>query len=355
MIPEQRLGHRASLFGSNGGTNGSRRSARQGLYTGAVIGLPSVAAVVPAFNRARVVLEALDSIAAQTLPPTKLIVVDDGSTDDTADRIERWLGAGQLPFDARLIRQANAGPSAARNRAAAEANGCDLLAFLDSDDLWPADYLSRMVEAMAASPPAAAASSDLRKAHQPQGRGQTISMSYLKGQATASLFRHGASLPSATVVRADAFHRIGGFEPRYDPSEDFYLCACLSLHGPWLHVPGAPVVRRLFAGDAPGRARQLTEFDDPASGLSKLCMLRWFIHADGGSAVLPRPVRQKRLARDWYRLGRSFARSDQPAKAIKCFKAALRRDPWLLRAHRRRIMARMQMLWGKPAAFGYAR
>jgi len=276
-----------------------------------VTGLPSVAAVVPVFNRRRVVLEALDSIAAQTRPATKLIVVDDGSTDDTAERIEGWLGAGQLPFDAKLIRQSNAGPSAARNRGADEADRCDLLAFLDSDDLWPTDYLARMVDAMAGAPSAVAASSDLRKAHQPRGRGRTIKMSYLKGRATVGLFRHGASLPSATVVRAAAFRRVGGFEPGYRISEDFYLCIRLSLHGPWLHVPGAPVVRRLFAGSALIGQRQLTEFDEPASYAMNLRMLQRFIYADGGAAVLPRKVRQRRIAHDWCRLGRSFSRRDR--------------------------------------------
>ena len=56
---------------------------------------PTIAAIVPVYNRPGVVLEALDSIAWQSVPPTKLIVVDDGSTDDTAERVARWLGARQ--------------------------------------------------------------------------------------------------------------------------------------------------------------------------------------------------------------------------------------------------------------------
>ena len=135
------MGHCGAFAETKGGAARCRHGSTRWMYTEVVTVSPLVAVVVPVFNRCRVVLEALDSIAAQTRPPTKLIVVDDGSTDDTVEHIERWLSSRQLPFESRLIRQSNAGPSAARNRGAAEADECDLLAFLDSDDLWPTDEI----------------------------------------------------------------------------------------------------------------------------------------------------------------------------------------------------------------------
>src|SRR5438128_2574950 len=109
---------------------------------------PPVAAIIPVLNRPRAILDALHSVAAQQLPPARLIVVDDGSTDQTPDVVQSWIDDTAPAFECRLIRQPNRGVAAARNRAAAEAGDCEFLAWLDSDDLWPADYLQRMIAAL---------------------------------------------------------------------------------------------------------------------------------------------------------------------------------------------------------------
>src|SRR5690349_18098469 len=103
----------------------------------------NVAVVVPVHNRPTVVLDALDSVARQSLPPQKLLIVDDGSTDTTAASVTRWLCDKSLPFEARLLRQSNQGVSTARNAGLALAVGCGAVAFLDSDDIWPDDFLQR--------------------------------------------------------------------------------------------------------------------------------------------------------------------------------------------------------------------
>src|ERR1039457_5279759 len=90
---------------------------------------PTASAVIPTYNRARFVGEAIDSILAQTRPVDEIIVVDDGSTDDTIERLKKYAPA------IRCVSQQNRGPSAARNRGIKEAH-CDFVAFLDSDDLW---------------------------------------------------------------------------------------------------------------------------------------------------------------------------------------------------------------------------
>ena len=303
------------------------------------MGPPCVAAIVPVFNRPRAVLEALSSIGAQIRRPDAVIVVDDGSTDDTARQVEQWLSSHRERLHGRLVRQSNQGVSAARNRGVAAASQCQLLAFLDSDDLWPRDYLARMTEALVATPAAVAATSDLRQEDHRNGHHRLIGMSRLSGHATASLFHKGPSLPSATVVRADAFHRIGGFETRYHVFEDFYLCLRLSMEGTWVYVPGAPAVRRSFLGPDVGGQDQLSAtFEEPRSYLGQMRMLYRFIHADGGRAAVPRQIRKWRIAYDWYRLGRWYVHAGQPARGVKCFRFALRHNPWLLRAYRRRAL-----------------
>jgi glycosyltransferase involved in cell wall biosynthesis len=91
--------------------------------------MSTVSVVVPTFNGARLLAEAVQAILSQTVPPLEVLVVDDGSTDDTAAICAR------LPAPVRYIQQSNAGVSAARNRGIAEARG-DWVAFADGDDVW---------------------------------------------------------------------------------------------------------------------------------------------------------------------------------------------------------------------------
>jgi glycosyltransferase involved in cell wall biosynthesis len=91
-----------------------------------------VSVVVPTFNRARVLRRAVDSVLEQTHPEVEVLVVDDGSTDDTARRVAEWYGSEPR---VRYLFQENAGVSAARNHGLVAARG-NFLALLDSDDYW---------------------------------------------------------------------------------------------------------------------------------------------------------------------------------------------------------------------------
>jgi glycosyltransferase involved in cell wall biosynthesis len=93
----------------------------------------NVSAVIPAFNRRNYLPRAIDSALAQTVPVDEIIVVDDGSTDGTAELVESRYGSR-----VRVVRQANTGVAGARHRGIQEARG-EWIAFLDSDDEWLAD------------------------------------------------------------------------------------------------------------------------------------------------------------------------------------------------------------------------
>jgi len=93
--------------------------------------IPNISVIIPTYNRADLIPEALDSVFAQTYHDFEIIVVDDGSTDNTAEILRPLAEQGRLKY----IRQNNQGASAARNRGIAEARG-NFIAFLDSDDLF---------------------------------------------------------------------------------------------------------------------------------------------------------------------------------------------------------------------------
>lgn len=102
---------------------------------------PTVSVVIPCYNGAKFLRETLDSVLAQTYPVLEVLVIDDGSTDDSAAIAESYGS----PI--RVIRQPNQGESVARNRGIDEAKG-DWIAFLDADDLWNPNKIFKQIYAI---------------------------------------------------------------------------------------------------------------------------------------------------------------------------------------------------------------
>lgn len=99
---------------------------------------PLISVILPVYNRANWVARAIDSVLSQTYQNIELLVIDDGSTDDTPQVLESY--GSRL----RVLKQAHAGAEAARNLGLENARG-EFIAFIDSDDLWYADRLSRQL------------------------------------------------------------------------------------------------------------------------------------------------------------------------------------------------------------------
>lgn len=104
-------------------------------------GKPAFSVVIPAYNRELTVLRAIKSALAQSYQPDEILVVDDGSSDNTSEVVAKFGGI------VRVIRQDNGGAPVARNTGVREA-GCEWIAFLDSDDYWMPDHLARMADAI---------------------------------------------------------------------------------------------------------------------------------------------------------------------------------------------------------------
>ena len=204
-------------------------NARGRGVTGAPPRPPSVSVVIPAYNAAAHIGEALASVFAQTYADFEVIVVNDGSPD--TPELERALApyAGSILY----LEQPNLGPSAARNAGVARARG-EYVAFLDGDDAWEPEYLAEQMKALGADP-----SLDLIYADALLfGEGVPAGLTFMRaapsrGAATfESLLRSECSvITSCVVARKGSLVRAGLFDPRFFRSEDFDLWVRLAHAG----------------------------------------------------------------------------------------------------------------------------
>jgi glycosyltransferase involved in cell wall biosynthesis len=292
--------------------------------------MPAVAVVVPFFNRRNSLPATLDSVQSQTLLPRRAILVDDGSTDRGADVARVWIDAVSDRIDGRLIRQPNRGVAAARNQGLALAVDCDYVAFLDSDDVWPPDFLERTHAALSADSDAVAASAD-RQFTYSDGRSSTEDCSSLAANSCLWMLRCGAGIMSSTLLRRSSIDRYHGFDCQLMTGEDAALLLRISLDGPWLHVRGQPVAFRhgLPPGDEGNKSEKYRDnfltwariFDD------------FFVRGPGRRFLTDRQIRRQ-LAVRWLRAGEQQSRLGAPAIALSCFRKARRWNPWRAKYYR---------------------
>jgi glycosyltransferase involved in cell wall biosynthesis len=191
---------------------------------------------VPVFNGRRFLLEAVRSVAAQTLAPCELILVDDGSTDGSLEILE---GLAPTEFPIRVLRQANAGQSAARNAAARQAEG-DYLAFLDQDDTWYPRHLADLTAPLEANPAAGWAYCDFDEMDLDghlvtRAFLRTLNLPHPKRTIYDCVAGDLMVLPSASVLRRTAFEQAGGFDEALCGYEDDDLFVRVFRLG-WEHV-----------------------------------------------------------------------------------------------------------------------
>jgi len=188
----------------------------------------NISVVIPSYNSAAYLADAIDSALNQTLAPLEVIVVNDGSTDETAQLLERYRGR------INPISQENRGLSAARNRGIAAAQG-DLIAFLDADDIWLPEKMEKQLGCLEEHPQAALVHSQLyywdtqtgeRTIQRHRGRHEYTGRCYHR------LFFQNGVIPSTMIVRRECLAKVGGFdeEIRRPTCQDYDLCLRIARH-----------------------------------------------------------------------------------------------------------------------------
>ncbi len=162
-----------------------------------------VSVIIPCHNACDYIGATINSVLAQTLPPAEIIVIDDGSTDDSREVVRRFDGR------VRLLTKANGGPASARNLGIASSTG-DYIAFLDSDDLWMSDKLARQVAFMASHPEVGLLFSEAWMFRETDGEKVISRKIGFTGDPTFRQLLHGDFIPNSTVLlRRECVERVG--------------------------------------------------------------------------------------------------------------------------------------------------
>jgi glycosyltransferase involved in cell wall biosynthesis len=214
---------------------------------------PLVSAIIATYNRGYIVCEAIDSIINQTYKETEIIVVDDGSTDDTQDKLRHYGSR------IRVVSQHNSGPAAAWNAGIRAAHG-DIICFLGSDDVYLPNFVERHVSALEKAGPSVPCSLGNAVTRWADGK-QTSSfeLAALRPPLDEGLWVNALDVfltrfvmcGQMLAIRREVFDRIGLFDVTLRYLEDYDIALRLSLEGPWAFI-SEPVVlfRQSTTGDS---------------------------------------------------------------------------------------------------------
>ena len=201
------------------------------------ITMPHVSVVIPTYNRAHVVGEAIDSVLSQTYDNLELIVVDDGSQDGTREFVASY--GAQLTY----LHQVHRGVSAARNRGIERARG-HYLAFLDSDDLWLKEKLFLQMEYMKLHPEARICYTDeiwIRK-------GVRVNPMKKHRKYSGMIFERCLPLcivsPSSVLINRQLLDEVGVFDETLEVCEDYDLWLRISSRYPIHFIEKPLIVKR---------------------------------------------------------------------------------------------------------------
>lgn len=214
---------------------------------------PTVSVIIPTYNRAWCLREAVDSAAVQDFRDFEIIVVDDGSTDETARLLEEY---GE---SLRALRQPRRGVSAARNAGIAAARG-ELIAFLDSDDIWLPGKLARQVEFFRRRPDALICQTEELWVK----NGRRVNPGKRHRKRGGMIFEPSLALclvsPSAVMLRRGLLDEVGRFDERLPACEDYDLWLRISCRFPVGLIETPLIVKRGGHADQLSRAPGLDRY-----------------------------------------------------------------------------------------------
>ncbi len=280
--------------------------------------MPKVSVIIPTYNRRDVIMKTVESVLSQTEQDLEVIVVDDGSVDDTQSIIKN-LNDDRVSY----LYKTNGGPSSARNLGLSKANG-KYLAFLDSDDLWPDNYLEVMVCRLESNSDLGAAYSPITVVY-PDGK-KIISYKRPEGKSgwiTSDLFRKGFVWPSASVFRSSVWKDFF-FDELLRTANDSDAFLRLSMRTQFLFVPDV-------------EAFYIISADSISAGGGIICnrmlVLERFYFRLGGDKIVPAKIARRKLSHTCRRVAEKKRRRGARVAALRLYRRAIEHWPYDLRLY----------------------
>lgn len=293
--------------------------------------VPTLSVIIPTYNRAGHLPGSVESVLAHAGCDVEVIVVDDGSTDETAE-VARAFGPPVV-----YLRQENAGPSSARNAGFAASRG-RYVAFLDSDDRWIAGAPSRLVEYLDQDENIAVVFGDSLMGTPESGYASFVAR-YGGDDFTRLPCRHANSdariferrpffqhlvrrnfvFLGSLMMRREAFDRGGGFDPSSSHGEDWGFFLSLASEGQFAFLGNGPI--SFYMQDTQGLSKQLERMNEGFAGALRLLLERIALDTDDRRCV------ERRLACIEFGNGYSHYNRGELAAARKLFGTCLRTRP----------------------------
>lgn len=282
---------------------------------------PTVSVVIPTYNAADLLPDAVESVLAQTYRDFELIVVDDGSTDETPEVMERYAD------DVRYVRKENGGSASARNRGIREARG-QYVALLDADDLWLPEKLEHQMEQFEAQQDLAWSYTDWvhvdAETGGPMYHGSQV-MNYRGGNVLRPLLVRLFIPPSTEVIRRDVFEEVGTYDESelHRISEDWEFSLRVAERYPVGYVD-RPLAKRRHHPE-----KKTTTMDLEHALKSRHSIIEKTVRRNPDRLA---DVYDSALANLYTRIGSKWLNREERARARKLFRTAIRHDPTFWRA-----------------------
>ena len=285
--------------------------------------MATVSIIIPTFNRSKLLKECVGSLLAQTHPEIEIIVVDDGSTDDTQATVTELA---QKHNNIRYYTRSHLGAPAARNFGLTKATG-KFIGFFDSDDLWPLDYIKKMIKALNANPDFGAAYSKIMRFSDGEIRGQYGAMANPpSGHITTDLFSGKPFiLPSSTIFRKDVWAGMFWDEVLKN-RQDFDTFLRISTRTTFMYIPDTYAIHRKHNNGISVTAGN-DVFDDGPRAMER------FYFRLGGKSYVPKKLAFRRLSHRYRHFARRNFRAGNRTVSIAMLKRALSYYPLDLRLY----------------------
>mgnify|MGYP000225793700 CR=1 FL=1 len=194
--------------------------------------IPLISIVTPTYNRSEFLAEAVNSVLGQTYSNFELLIIDDGSTDDTRELVASYQQDPRI----RYFYQSNQGQSVARNRGIAESAG-DFICFLDSDNAWLPKKLERSLLEFQRFPETQVVYGDSILIDENSAEIGKSTMKRYSGRITANLLKDNFVSMNTTMTRRHCFEEMGGFNESDRIAEDYELWLRFSTKFEFHYIP----------------------------------------------------------------------------------------------------------------------